>query len=62
MDITPRKIRPEEMGVVHRTAADPIFNPGRRIEIKYRDLGLETATGGDMPLSLMQSARQVSEI
>lgn len=48
MEITARKVAPGQMKVTRATAAAPKFNPGRRAEIKYRDLGLEEATGGDV--------------
>ena len=54
MEITPRKVNPGDMSVEHREAANPTFNPGRRAEIKYRDLGLEAATRGDMRAEVMQ--------
>lgn len=60
MNITPRKVSPDDMRVVHRTAADPLFNAGRRPEIRYRDLGLETASGGDMRAEIMHVSSGVS--
>jgi mannose-6-phosphate isomerase-like protein (cupin superfamily) len=53
MDITPRTTRPSDMKVVRTTSADPKFNPGRRSYIKYRDLGVEAATGGDVRAEIM---------
>jgi len=53
MEMTPRKVKPDDMTVVKREAANPIFNPGRRAEIKYRDLGLEEATKGEIRAETM---------
>ena len=53
MELTQRKVSPGDMSIVRMTAAEPKFNAGRRVEIKYRDLGLEKATGGDMRAEVM---------
>ena len=60
MEITPRKVNPGDMSVEHREAANPTFNPGRRAEIKYRDLGLEAATRGDMRAEVMHISEGTS--
>jgi len=39
--------------VVVATADDPHFTPGRRPEIRYRDLGVQEATGGRMRAEVM---------
>jgi len=61
MDITQHDIAPSEKRVVHRSAAAPKFNAGRRAEIKYRDLGLEEATGGQLRAEMMQVRTGVSQ-
>lgn len=53
MDITPRKTAPSEMKVVRSLSSQPSFKPGRRVEIRYRDLGVEESTGGDLRAEVM---------
>ena len=48
-----RTTAPIEMQIVHTTAKEKKFNPGRRVEIKYQDLGLQTATRGDLRAEVM---------
>jgi len=54
MDITERKVGPDDMTVVYRDSENPKYNPGRRVEIKYRDLGLEEATKGEIRAEIME--------
>lgn len=45
--------RPSEMKIIRAAADNKKFNPGRRSFIKYRDLGVEEATGGDVRAEVM---------
>jgi len=54
MKATPRKIDPSDMTAVYRDSDNPKYNPGRRKEIKYRDLGLEEATKGEIRAEMME--------
>jgi quercetin dioxygenase-like cupin family protein len=54
--ITARRVPPIDMNVVYTSANSEKFNPGRRVEIKYRDLGVEKATKGEMRAEVMQIA------
>ena len=42
-----------EMSVVLTRANDKKFNPGRRAEVKYQDLGLQAATAGTLRAEVM---------
>lgn len=53
LDTATRKVAPLEMKVVHAKASDKQFKPGRRIEIKYQDLGLQQATAGELRAEIM---------
>jgi mannose-6-phosphate isomerase-like protein (cupin superfamily) len=48
--------REDAMTLVVSTADDVRFKPGRRAEIKYRDLGVENATRGRMRAEVMHIA------
>jgi hypothetical protein len=45
--------RSPAMSLAVATTGDVRFNPGRRPEIKYRDLGVKDATGGRMRAEVM---------
>jgi len=60
LKITKRKVHPSDMTVERSLAASPVFNPGRREEIKYRDLGLEQATKGEIRGEIMHISTGVS--
>jgi mannose-6-phosphate isomerase-like protein (cupin superfamily) len=45
-----------EMAVVYASRSNVKFNAGRRVEIKYRDLGVQDATKGDMRAEVMHIA------
>lgn len=53
MGTTDRKTSPAEMAIAYSDSEAPVFKPGRRVEIKYRDLGVETATRGEMRAEVM---------
>jgi mannose-6-phosphate isomerase-like protein (cupin superfamily) len=55
-DIQHRAITPSEMAVVYASRSNVKFNAGRRVEIKYRDLGVQEATKGDMRAEVMHIA------
>jgi len=55
-DIQHRATPPSEMAVVYASRAQVQFNAGRRAEIKYRDLGVQAATKGDMRAEVMHIA------
>ncbi len=55
-DIQHRAVSPSEMAVVYASRAQVKFNAGRRAEIKYRDLGVQEATKGDMRAEVMHIA------
>jgi mannose-6-phosphate isomerase-like protein (cupin superfamily) len=55
-DIQHRSISPAEMDVVYASRSHVKFNAGRRAEIKYRDLGVQEATKGDMRAEVMHIA------
>ncbi len=55
-DIQPRATPPSEMEVVYASRSQVKFNAGRRAEIKYRDLGVQGATKGDMRAEVMHIA------
>jgi len=55
-DIQQRAVSPAEMEVVYASRAQVKFNAGRRAEIKYRDLGVQEATKGDMRAEVMHIA------
>ncbi len=61
LDITPRKVKPTEMGVEIREGDKPKLTPGRRKEIQYVDLGLESATKGELRGEKMQISVGVSQ-
>ncbi len=44
------------MQVVYASRSNVKFNAGRRVEIKYRDLGVQDATKGDMRAEVMHIA------
>jgi mannose-6-phosphate isomerase-like protein (cupin superfamily) len=44
------------MEVVYASRSHVKFNAGRRVEIKYRDLGVQEATKGDMRAEVMHIA------
>jgi mannose-6-phosphate isomerase-like protein (cupin superfamily) len=44
------------MEVVYASRSNVKFNAGRRVEIKYRDLGVQDATKGDMRAEVMHIA------
>lgn len=58
--MTKRKTKPSDMTVERSVASNPVFNPGRREEIKYRDMGLEKATKGDVRAEVMHVSVGVS--
>jgi mannose-6-phosphate isomerase-like protein (cupin superfamily) len=53
MDDVAKKLLPAEMKLAYASIEDIKFNPGRRSWIKYRDLGVEAATGGQMRAEVM---------
>jgi len=55
-EIQHRAIPPSEMNVVYASRSNVKFNAGRRAEIKYRDLGVQDATKGDMRAEVMHIA------
>jgi mannose-6-phosphate isomerase-like protein (cupin superfamily) len=55
-DIQPRATLPSEMEVIYASRSQVKFNDGRRAEIKYRDLGVQEATKGDMRAEVMHIA------
>jgi quercetin dioxygenase-like cupin family protein len=55
-DIQHRATPPSEMGVVYASRSHVKFNAGRRAELKYRDLGVQDATKGDMRAEVMHVA------
>jgi len=61
LEMTERKTKPADMTVERSLASDPVFNPGRRQEIKYRDMGLERATKGDIRAEVMHISEGVSQ-
>lgn len=60
LEITKRKIKPSEMTLERCLASNPVYNPGRREEIKYLDTGLERATKGEIRAEVMQVSTGVS--
>jgi mannose-6-phosphate isomerase-like protein (cupin superfamily) len=55
-EIQHRAVPPSEMDVVYASRSNVKFNAGRRAEIKYRDLGVQEATKGDMRAEVMHIA------
>ncbi len=55
-DIQHRSTSPSDMEVVYASRSHVKFNAGRRVEIKYRDLGVQEATKGDMRAEVMHIA------
>jgi mannose-6-phosphate isomerase-like protein (cupin superfamily) len=55
-EIQHRATSPLEMAVVYASRSQVKFNAGRRAEIKYRDLGVQEATKGDMRAEVMHIA------
>jgi len=55
-DIQHRSTSPADMEVVYASRSHVKFNAGRRVEIKYRDLGVQEATKGDMRAEVMHIA------
>jgi len=55
-EIKQRATSPSEMAVAYASRSQVKFNDGRRVEIKYRDLGVQEATKGDMRAEVMHIA------
>lgn len=53
LDITPRRHASTDMKIVRASAANKNFKAGRRVEIRYQDLGLEAATNGELRAEIM---------
>jgi mannose-6-phosphate isomerase-like protein (cupin superfamily) len=53
VDNVEKKLQPSEMPTTYSSVENINFNPGRRSWIKYRDLGVEAATGGQMRAEVM---------
>lgn len=53
LEITPRKTASIDMKIQRASAQDKKFNPGRRVEIRYQDLGLQEATNGELRAEVM---------
>jgi len=60
MTTTDRKMSADGMSVVYRDSENPKYNPGRREQIKYRDLGLEEATNGEIRAEIMEVSEGMS--
>jgi len=60
LEMTERKVKPSEMTLERSLASKPVFNPGRREEIKYRDTGLERASKGEIRGEVMHISTGVS--
>jgi mannose-6-phosphate isomerase-like protein (cupin superfamily) len=55
-EIQHRSTPASDMQVVYASRSNVKFNAGRRVEIKYRDLGVQDATKGDMRAEVMHIA------
>lgn len=52
--IIQRQVSASDMSLVIATHADKKFNPGRRAELRYRDLEVTRASGGDMRAEVLE--------